>query len=190
MKNIKKLLILSLLINFSSNYTFASDTTKAFLLPFVQMVPKTGQTAISAGLNASYSPINKFFIGVSYQSVLNSFMPLTEKDTRKELTSSWGGLIFDYNILNREVYRVYTNVGVGMGLLDIIIDEPGALPDENEIYQYLQVGASFDVPISKQFFFSLGWQYRFISEIDYKNVSASDIGGVSGKFGIRYLFLK
>lgn len=190
MNYLKKIMIILFIANCVPNFTFAADTTKAFILPFVQLVPKTGQTAITIGANASYSPINKFFVGVSYQSVMNSFMPLTEKDVRKELTSSWGGVIFDYNILDREVYRVYTNIGLGMGLLDIIIDEPGALPEEDEIYQYLQIGANFDVPLSKRFFFTLGWQYRFISEINYKNVNSSDIGGISGKFGIRYLFLK
>ncbi len=185
MKNIFLSLALSSMISICS---LATDSTKFYLMPHVQLVPKTGQTGITLGADAAYSPIHRFFVGVSYQQIVNRFMPLTEDDIRKELTSKWGGLKFEYQAVNHEKYKVYTHVAGGAGILDIIIDEAGALPDEQENYSYFQLGVNFDMPISYSFSISLGWQYRFVSEIQYKNVTSQDIGGVSSQFGLRYFF--
>ena len=187
MKRITLLSITIFLLSFSSK---AGDTTRFYAMPHLNLVPKTGQTAITLGLDAAYSPLYRFFVGASYQQIVNKFMPLTEKDNRKELTSRWGGLLFNYQLKNNEFYKIYTHLGVGRGVLDIIIDEEGALPDERELYSYLQTGINFDVLISQSFSFSMGWQYRFVSEIDYKNVSSSDIAGISGQIGIRYMLNK
>lgn len=187
---LQKIITFVIIVAFTWNYSSAADSTKAYVNPFVQFVPKTGQTAIAPGINAAYSPVHKLFVGISYQGVVNSFMPLTEDDTRKEFTSSWGGLIVDYQIFDREVYSMYANLGLGMGLIDIVIDELGALPEESETYQYIQLGAMFDVPINRNLSFTMGLQYRMVSDINYKNVSSSDISGASGVLGIRYIFLK
>lgn len=186
----KRLTLLSAFALLLISASFAVDSTRFYAKPSVNFVPKTGQTAVVLGMETAYSPIHRFFIGVTYRHVMNQFMPLTETDTRKELTSSWGGIKLNYQIANQETFKVYTHLTGGRGLLDIIIDEDGALPDEQEWYSFAQAGINFDMPVHPSLNITIGLDYRFVSEIQYKNVTAQDISGLSGQIGLRYVLQK
>ncbi len=183
----KKNYFFSLFVLLAIQFNVQANKPQFYIQPNVQFVPKTGQTAIVLGASSGYSIFNNFYVGGQFNHVVNRFMPLTEEDSRMRLTSSWGGLSFDYMILNYDTYKFFVTSSLGGGLIDIVADQEGVVPDERAFYSYGQLGVLCDIPVHRVLHLTLGYNYRIVSNIDYKNVNARDIGGISGQIGIRWI---
>ena len=127
----------------------------------------------------------KFTIGAFYGFSINEIDPESETVTNVYMDfRSYGGFV-EYTLRPSELIHVTFPLFIGGGEVEMDNEEGSAgLGEEN--FFLLEPGALLEVNLHKNIRFNIGATYRFIGDMNYRNMDQQDISGFTGQVGLKF----
>ncbi|TRX58741.1 hypothetical protein FNH22_12760 [Fulvivirga sp. M361] len=160
--------------------------------PKFMVAPGYGYTRMD-GISVSLANIragmilqDKFTFGGFYSFSLNEIVPQSETlpDTHMDFRS-YGGFV-EYTLSPTDRIHFTFPLFIGRGEVEMDNDEGGAGLGEEGFF-LLEPGALLEINLYKNVRFNLGATYRFIGDMNYRNMSQRDISGLTGQVGLKFL---
>ncbi len=145
-----------------------------------------GAGASLANIRAGMILQDKFTFGGFYGFSLNDIVPESETlpDTYMDFRS-YGGFV-EYTLRPTERIHVTFPLFLGRGEVEMDNDEGSAGLGEESFF-LLEPGALLEINLHKNVRFNLGATYRFIGDMNYRNMNQHDISGLTGQVGLKLL---
>ena len=157
----------------------------------VMLAPSDGYTRMDgtgvslANIRAGVIVQEKFTFGAFYGFSLNDIDPESETVNGIYMDfRSYGGFA-EYTIRPSELIHFSFPLFIGAGEVEMDNDEGSAgLGEEN--FFLVEPGALLEINLHKYVRFNIGASYRFVGDMSYRNMSSSDISGLTGQVGLKF----
>ena len=144
-----------------------------------------GTSASLANIRTGVIIQDKFTVGAFYGFSLNDINPESENTPNVYMDfRSYGGFV-EYTIRPSELIHVTFPLFIGSGEVEMDNDEGSAgLGEENVLL--IEPGALLEINLNRYIRFNIGASYRFVGDMDYRNMDNSDISGLTGQVGLKF----
>ena len=194
-----KNLIIILLVVILSYPTMAQDETLisgevesgGYGAPIFKVGQITGTTGIFVGGQGGWIINHSFVLGGKGYGLANNVD--IEGSQNLKLDFGCGGVLLEYIFSSEKLLHVGINTMIGAGGVcyaekDYSNDYEKEVDYNSSSFFVLEPGINLDINVSSYFRIGAGVTYRYVSGVEYENLSNSDLSGVSAqilfKFGV------
>jgi len=147
-----------------------------------------GQTGIFVGGQGGWIINHAFVIGGGGYSLVNDIKATTDDLGRVlYLDFSYGGLLMEYIIASRKLVHFSIHSLIGVGHVNYRLKDY----DDSDYYGsdrffVLEPGANLMLNLHKNIRIGVGATYRYVSDVDYGELSNSDLRGVTAQLILKF----
>lgn len=145
-------------------------------------------TGFFVGTQGGWIINHKFVLGAMFNGLVNTVEIEGMENTK--LRVDYGGVLLEYvfapdNLIHFNVQSVIGGGGVYYEVIDY--QNPSAnvnySPDSFFVWE---PGANVIVNVTKNFRIGIGMTYRYVTGVQYENLSNSDLRGINGQFFLKF----
>jgi len=160
-----------------------------FINPSFQFGEIAGNTAILPGLGAGVVFNNQIYLGINYKFIASENTPKGEPDNRLYLDQRYLGLKFEYAIQPEKVVHVSFPIELGTGETELDLkdsyEDDRVVPTGDDWFCYFEPGVALEINLYKYLRLYFGVEYRFLSDVTFRNLTAKDFSGMNFSIGIK-----
>jgi hypothetical protein len=147
-----------------------------------------GETGIFMGGQAAWLINHKFAIGGKGYALISPYDVAGLNNVKMEF-GCWGGLI-EYVIASDKLFHLNVNTMIGAGgvrysVKDYRYDYSEVDYSEDAVF-VIEPGLDAELNVHKNFRIGLGAYYRLVSNVDYADLTNSDLSGLSGQITFKF----
>jgi len=160
-----------------------------FIAPTYGLTEMDGSTASLFQLRGGLSMKDKLSFGGYFTTSVNEIRPQSETIPNIYMDYWTVGTFAEYTLLSKKLVHVTFPVFFGYGevQMDNEIGETGL--GEANFFQ-IEPSALVEVNLHKYVRLNLGASYRFVGQMEYRNLNQNDISGLTGYIGLKFGLLK
>ena len=144
-----------------------------------------GAAASLINIRAGIMLQDKFTLGVFYGLSINNIDPESETVPDVYMDFRSYGAFAEYTLRPSELIHVTFPLFIGGGEVEMDNEEGSAGLGEANFF-LLEPGALLELNLHKNIRFNIGATYRFIGDMDYRNMDQQDISGFTGQVGLKF----
>lgn len=170
---------------------FGKENSKIryFINPSCQVGEIAGNTAILPGLGTGIVFNNQIYLGINYKFIASESTPKGEPDNQLYLDQHYYGLKFEYAIQPEKVVHVSFPIELGVGETELDLkdsyEDENLIPTDDAWFWYLEPGVSLEINLYKYLKINLGAEYRFLSNVAFRNLTSKDLSGTNYSIGVK-----
>lgn len=127
---------------------------------------------------------DKFSFGGFFNFSINDVIPKSETIPGIYLDYKTFGGFFEYTIYSKNSVHATFPLLIGGGEIEMDGDESEVNLGEAHFF-LLEPGVLLEINIHKYVRFNIGVKYRWIGNVNYRNLSQSDVSGLMGQVGLK-----
>jgi hypothetical protein len=160
-----------------------------FLTPSVKSGNIAGSTNVITGIGAGVIFNNKFSLDGSYRFTVTENSPAGE-DPAYYLHGRWFGLGGEYTVMPEKIIHLGFPVEVGLGEIELDVKDSfenmhmPVIQDEAWFFN-IEPAIALEVNVWKYIKLNFKAGYRFVSNINFRNITEKDLAGVTFSLGIK-----
>ncbi len=155
------------------------------VVPSVQLTDMGGATTALFNLRGGLTLGKKVTLGAFYTQSMNDPVPDNELIPGIHLDYVAGGAMVEYTWKPDQLLHLTFPLLIGVGEVEMDGDGPPVLLGSSS-FMTVEPAALLELNIHKYVRFNAGLSYRWISNMDYRNLDQSDISGFSFQAGIKF----
>ncbi|MHA7129278.1 hypothetical protein [Algoriphagus namhaensis] len=190
--------ILFLVLN--QGYLFAQDDSQTlfgekglvdtsnlgyFFSPVYGFTEMDGSRSTVFNLRGGISFSEKFAAGAYFNIAHNESRPQSEPDPTVYLEYWTVGGFTEYTLVSKKVVHVTFPLYLGYGEVEMYSESGQSGLGSSGFFQ-IEPSTLLEVNLNRFIRFNMGAGYRLISHMNYRNISQSDISGLTGYFGLKF----
>jgi len=156
-----------------------------FVAPSYGFTQMDGSSATILNLRGGISFKDKFTLGGYFNISHNESQPLSETIPNAYLEYWTVGGLAEYTLLSKKVIHLTFPLYVGYGEVQMY-NENGIAGLGKENLLQIEPSALLEVNLFKYTRLNLGAGYRFVGEMEYRNMNQSDLSGLTAYFGLKF----
>lgn len=143
------------------------------------------------GLEVGFFALQNLVVGGEYYYLFDRSVvfDIDDEGRKAALKFDYFGAKIDYFITDNNFLPVSVGLNAGLGKLSYsnVIGVPINNDLSGDWVSYLEPGANLYYYISPSIMMDISLAYRFVSGVEYKNLSNSDISGLVGGLGVSFV---
>ena len=155
-----------------------------FVTPSYGFTQMDGSNATLLNLRSGISIKDKFTFGGYFNISHNESRPQSEIIPNAYLEYWTVGGFAEYTLLSKKVIHLTFPLYVGYGEVQMY-NENGIAGLGKENLLQIEPSAFLEINLFKNTRLNVGAGYRFVGEMDYRNLNQSDISGLTAYFGLK-----
>lgn len=169
---------------FGKGAKIASKDIGFFVAPSIGMTTFDESTAALFNLRSGVQIKDKFALGGYYQVSLNEIIPQSETIPGIYMDYWSAGGFVEYTLLSKKL--IHLTLPVYAGYSEVEMDNDFGLARLGEA-NFLQLEPSLllEVNLLKNVRFNAGAGYRFVGQMNYRNLDETDMSGLTGHIGLK-----
>lgn len=179
------------LILLSVNAQLLNAQVKPTILPKLSLSTQMGVTEFDESTTALFQVkgalelSNNYSLGAFYTVSATEIYPISETLSTTYMDYWAAGGFIDYRIWTRNRFKLSTPLFLGFGEIQMDNQSGTANLGESNFFQ-IEPTTRLNLSITPNLGFDLGIGYRFISDVSYRNLTQSDIDGITAYFGLTF----
>ncbi len=165
--------------------SFNKEDIGFFVAPAYGITGMDGSVASLFNVRGGISFKDKITVGSYFTTSLNEINPESETLPNVYMDYWSVGGFAEYTLLSKKVVHVTFPLFVSYGEVEMDNESGEAGLGEANFFQ-IEPSAMLQVNLHKYIRFNIGAGYRFVGQMDYRNLSQSDISGVTGFIGLKF----
>ena len=156
-----------------------------FIAPGYGFTEMDGSNATLLNLRGGLSFRDKLTVGVYFGISHNESRPNSEMTPNTYLEHWTVGGFAEYTVLSKKLIHLTFPLFIGYGEVQMY-NENGIAGLGNENFFQIEPSAYIEVNLFKNTRLNFGAGYRFVGEMDYRNLNQSDISGLTAYLGLKF----
>jgi hypothetical protein len=174
---------------FGKGNTISTEALGYFLSPSYGITQMDGSATSLFNLRGGINVKDKFSLGAYFTRSLNEINPQSETIPNIYMDYWSSGGFVEYTLLSKRIFHITLPLSFGIGevQMDNETGDPGL--GEANFFQ-LEQAVLLEINLHKYVRFNLGTGYRFVEQMNYRNLNQSDISGLTGYAGLKFGLFK
>lgn len=162
-----------------------TDDLGYFIAPQLGLTQIDGSMAALFQLRSGINIKDKYSIGAYFNISLNEIYPESEilPDIYMDYWSVGG--FFEYTLYSKKLVHITAPIYFGYGEVEMDDDE-GDLEFNEENFFQVEPSLLVEVNLHRNLRLNVGAGYRFVSKMNYRNISNNEISGFTGYIGLKF----
>lgn len=156
-----------------------------FVAPSYGFTQMDGSNATLLNLRSGISFKDKFAFGGYFNISHNESQPQSKTIQNAYLEYWTVGGFAEYTLLSKKVIHVTFPLYVGYGEVQMYNENGVAGLGKENLFQ-IEPSALLEVNLFKNTRLNVGAGYRFVGEMDYRNLNQSDLSGLTAYLGLKF----
>ena len=157
--------------------------------PIFKVGPINGATGIFVGGQGGWIINHSFVLGGKGYGLVNNVD--IEGSQNLKLDFGCGGVLLEYIFSSEKILHVVINTMIGAGGVryaekDYSNDYEGEVDYNSSSFFVLEPGINLDLNVSSYFRIGAGVTYRYVSGVEYENLTNADLSGVTGEIVFKF----
>ena len=176
---------------FSSGKGINTENLGFFVAPQVGFTQINGDNAVLFNLRAGMSLNPSFAFGAYFNTAMNRInpanviLPLPPVATTFYMDYWTAGAFAELTAYSSKLVHVTFPLYLGLGEVQMDNENGDAGLGEAQFFQ-IEPSALLELNLHKYVRFNAGMGYRFVSEVNYLGLTASELGGFTGYVGLKF----
>ncbi|UJP66576.1 hypothetical protein [Mongoliitalea daihaiensis] len=172
---------------FEKNPSIAKEDIGFILVPTIGFTQMDGSNAAIFNLRGGISYQENFSFGAYFNTSINQIRPQSETLTNVYMDYWTVGGFGEYTWKPSKLVHLTFPLFVGFGEVQMDNEAGDAGLGEANFFQ-IEPTALLELNLHKHVRFNLGAGYRIVSNMEYRNFNQSDISGLIGQIGLKFIF--
>lgn len=170
---------------FAEGTSLSAENPGFFLAPAYGMSSMDGSVASLFNLRGGLSLKDKISFGGYFSTSLNPILPESET-VQAVYMDYWtlGGFV-EYTLSSKKAFHLTFPLYIGYGEVEMDNEIGDAGLGEANFFQ-IEPSALLEVNLHQNFRLNLGAGYRFVGQMDYRNLNQSDMSGLTASVGLKF----
>lgn len=160
-----------------------------FLAPSFGFTQMDGSSASLFNLRGGLSIKDKFSVGAYFSTSLNQINPESEILANVYMDYWSAGGFVEYTLLQKKIFHLSLPLYIGYGEVQMDNENGNTGLGESNFFQ-IEPGALLEINLHKNLRFNIGAGYRFVGDMEYRNLNQSNISGITGYIGLKFGIFK
>lgn len=156
-----------------------------FVAPSYGLTQMDGSTTSLFNLRGGINFKDKFSFGAYFNTSLNEIRPQSETIQNIYMDYWTVGGFAEYTLFSKKVVHLSFPLYVGYGEVEMDNENGDTGLGEANFFQ-IEPSALLEVNLHKYVRFNIGAGYRFVGQMNYRNLNQSDISGLTGYVGLKF----
>jgi len=157
--------------------------------PLCQIGEINGSTGVFVGGQGGWIINHRFVLGGKGYALVNSVD--AEDSPNLKLEFGCGGVMFEYMPFSEKLLHLSIHSMIGAGGVRYVVEDYQTDDDDDVNYNedaffVLEPGVDEILNVTKVFRIGAGVAYRYVSDVEYEDLTNSDLSGVSGQVVLRF----
>jgi hypothetical protein len=155
-----------------------------FVAPSYGLTQMDGSTASLLNLRGGISYKDKFAFGAYFNTSMNQINPQSETVPNVYMDYWSVGGFAEYTLFSKKLVHVTFPLYIGVGEVQMDNKMGDAGLGEASFFT-IEPSALLEINLHKYVRFNVGTGYRFVGEMNYRNLNQSDLSGLTGYVGLK-----
>ena len=170
---------------FGENGLLNASNTDLFISPSYLITQMDGGNSTIFNLRGGIGFKDTFTVGAYFATSHNESIPESETTTDVYMEYWSVGGFFEYTLLSKKVLHLTFPLYVGYGQVEMY-NTDGIAGLGNENFYQIEPSVVLEINLFSNARFNIGAGYRFVGEMEYRNINQSDLSGLSAYFGLKF----
>lgn len=162
-----------------------TDKMGFFLAPSLGLTAIDGSTAALINVRGGLSFNDKISFGAFYSSSINQIKPVSETLDGIYLDYWSAGALLEYTFFSERLLHLSMPLFLGYGELEMD-NELGDLDLGEQGFFQIEPAVLLELNLHKYARLNIGAGYRFISDVNYRNLNQNNVNGVTAYLGLKF----
>jgi hypothetical protein len=169
--------------------SISTENLGFFVAPAYGITSMDGSSTSLFNLRGGLNIKDKVSIGAYFSTSLNEINPESETVQGVYMDYWTVGGFAEYTLLSKKTFHLTFPLYFGYGEVEMDNENGDSGLGEANFFQ-IEPSALLEVNLHKYVRFNLGAGYRFVGQMDYRNLNQTDISGVTGYAGMKFGLFK